>query len=78
MPAGNNPIPNHVLNRRRNDERNAAQNGDATAGSAAATAGSTAAAIRTRPEHAAELLETEKNTVASFPRYRRMVAEFMR
>ena len=34
--------------------------------------------IAARPEHAAALLETEKNTVASFPKYRRMVAEMIK
>ncbi len=34
-------------------------------------------AIITRPEDEAEMLETESNTVASFPEYRRMVTEMI-
>ena len=67
--TSNNPIPHH---RRRNNE--VPDSGGDAIGAAAATA----AAIAARPEHAAALLETEKNTVASFPKYRNMLAEFMR
>ena len=41
-------------------------------------AAATLAAITTRPEDEAELLETESNTVASFPDYRRKVAEMIK
>ena len=69
MPPGSNPIPNHVLNRRRNDIT------DDQTGGGDDPAAATLAAIITRPEDEAEMLETESNTVASFPEYRRKVAE---
>ena len=72
MPPGSNPIPNHVLNRRRNDTQ-AVQTGGSGDPAAA-----TLAAITTRPEDEVELLETESNTVASFPDYRRKIKEMMK
>ena len=71
MPPGSNPIPNHVLNRRRNDIT------DDQTGGGDDPAAATLAAIITRPEDEAEMLETESNTVASFPEYRRKVAEMI-
>ena len=41
-------------------------------------AAATLAAITTRPQDEAELLETESNTVASFPDYRRKVTEMIK
>ncbi|KAL3765640.1 hypothetical protein ACHAW5_000323 [Stephanodiscus triporus] len=74
MPPTSNPIPNHVLNRRRNDnDIPAAQTGGGDDPAAA-----TLAAITTRPQDEAELLETESNTVASFPDYRRKVTEMIK
>ena len=73
MPPTSNPIPNHVLNRRRNDnDIPAAQTGGGDDPAAA-----TLAAITTRPQDEAELLETESNTVASFPDYHRKVTEMI-
>ena len=72
MPPGSNPIPNHVLNRRRNDTTDVQTVGGDD------PAAATLAAITTRPEDEAELLETESNTVASFPDYRRKVAEMIK
>ncbi len=67
MPPGSNPIPNHVLNRHRNDIT------DVQTGGGDDPAAATLAAIIRRPEDEAEMLETESNTVASFPEYRRKV-----
>ena len=41
-------------------------------------AGTASSRIDALPEHADELLETEKNEVKAFPKYRRFVAEIMR
>jgi hypothetical protein len=72
MPPGSNPIPNHVLKHRRNDTQ-AVQTGGSDDPAAA-----TLAAITTRPKDEVELLETESNTVASFPDYRRKIKEMMK
>ena len=56
--TSNNPIPLHVLNRRRRDESIHAQ--DSVGDGHGVEAAAAAAAINTRPEHAVELLETEK------------------
>ena len=73
MPAPSNPIPNHVLNRHRNDnDIPAAQTGGGD------EAAATLAAITTRPQDEAWLLEMESNTVASFPDYRRKVTEMIK
>ena len=59
MPPTSNPIPNHVLNHRRNDnDIPAAQTGGGDDPAAAALA-----AIKMHPQDEAELLETESNTV---------------
>ena len=75
MPAGNNPIPNFVLNRLRQDEAQSAAHDLAAAAAAAAAAG--VDSITARPEHAAEMVATEKNVIESFPRYRTMLAEMI-
>ena len=74
MPSGNNPIPNHVLKRRRIMEHAMASRGGVITPAPAVAEFE----IATHPEHAAALLETEKNTVASFPKYRCMVAEMIK
>jgi hypothetical protein len=72
MPPGSNPIPNHVLNRRRNDVP-AAQT---VRGDDPAVA--TLANFVTPPQDEAELLEMESNTVASFPNYCKKVTEMIK
>ena len=72
MTSAGNPVPHHV--RASRDTRNNNNGGIAVA----AAAGAEDAAIEMQPEHVAALLETEMNTVASFPKYRRMLAEIMR
>jgi hypothetical protein len=72
MPPGSNPIPNHVLNHRRNDTTDVQTVGGDD------PAAATLSAIITRSEDEAELLETESNTVASFPEYRRKVTEMIK
>jgi hypothetical protein len=72
MPPASNPIPNHVLNRRRNDVP-AAQT---VRGDDPAVA--TLANFVTPPQDEAELLETESNTVVSFPNYRRKATEMIK
>ncbi len=74
MPSGNNPIPNHVLNHRRIMEHAMASRGGIITPAPAVAEFE----IATHPEHAAALLKTEKNTVASFPKYRFMVAEMIK
>ena len=73
MPRGNNPIPNHVLNRRRNAD--STQVSDAVYNDGDAVAAADIANIAVRPEHAREVIATEKNTIASFPVYRNMLEE---
>ena len=75
MPAGNNPIPNFVLNRLRQDEAQSAAHDLAAAAAAAAAAG--VDSITARPEHEAEMVATEKNVIDSFPRYRTMLAKMI-
>lgn len=77
MPTNNNPIPHHVLNRRR-DEANSSNITTDAAAADAAVAAAGLGDIAVHPEHAAELLETEKNTVESLPKFRKMIAEMMR
>ena len=60
MPTGNSPIPHYILNQRRNAEAVAA-------GASAPPAATGTEGIAARPEHVAELKETEKNTIALFP-----------
>jgi hypothetical protein len=72
MPTGNNPIPTHVLNKRR-------QEAEAVMAAEAETPAVVAGAdIAVHPEHAMELAETEKNSIKSFPRYRTMIVEVMK
>jgi len=70
--------PSPLLNRRRNEENSNAHDGGNASAAAAAVAAAGLDSIEARPEHAADLLVTEKFTVASFPKYRRMCAEMMR
>jgi hypothetical protein len=79
--AGNNPKPpknyRKKKQRRRNDDNNSSDeredDDDATTQARAALA-----AIETRPEDEADLLETETHNVSSFPTYRRMVGEMIK
>ncbi len=61
MPTGQNPIPTHVLNKRRHEAEAVMVVAERPA---VARAG-----ISVHPEHAMELAETEKNSIKSFPRY---------
>jgi hypothetical protein len=72
MPPGSNPISNHVLNCHRNDIPGAQTGGGDD------PAAATLANIATPPQDEAELLETESNTVASFPNYCKKVTEMIK
>ena len=78
--AGNNPKPPkgyHTKKQRRNDyKNNSNERGDAD--EATTQAAAALAAIETRPEDEADLLETETHDVSSFPTYRRMVGEMIK
>jgi hypothetical protein len=62
MPSGANPILFHATNSRCTDTSVQDRGGDCVISPVAATV----AAIEARPKDAADLLETEKNTVGSF------------
>lgn len=64
MPSGSNPIPPHVLNRRR---RNA--NNDTTVDTN--DVADTRIDIDIDPNHQAELFETEQHEIGCMPKYRR-------
>jgi len=78
--AGNNPKPPkgyRKTKQRRNDyNNNSNERGDAD--EATTQAAAALAAIETRPEDEADLLETETHNVSSFPTYRRMVGEMIK
>ena len=79
--AGNNPKPpknyRKKKQRRRNDDNNSSDERE-DADDATTQARAALAAIETRPEDEADLLETETHNVSSFPTYRRMVGEMIK
>lgn len=70
MPSGSNPIPPHVLNRRR---RNA--NNDTTVDTN--DVADTRIDIDIDPNHQAELFETEQHEIGCMPKYRRHIKEII-
>lgn len=74
MPNGNNPIPYHVLNQRREQDESSS-NEVAHATQTVTVAG---AEIELNPEHVHDLVQTELHTVGVFPTYRRMTMEIIR
>ena len=73
MPSGTNPLPLHVINHHLADTSVQVRGVDCITSSGRATV----AAIEACPEDAADLLETEKNTVGSFCDYLQKVAEII-
>lgn len=73
MPSRSNPIPNHVLNARRN-----AENGTTLDSTMQSTEQDINIDINVDPSHEADLLETEKHEIGCLAMYRRMIAEMIR
>ena len=76
--AGHSNNPKRHRKQRHDNDSNNTTNERVDPDECITQAASVLAAIETRPEDAADLLETEVHNVSSFPTYRRMVGEMIR
>ena len=79
--ASNNPKPSkgyHKKKQRRNYDNNSINEREDADDEATTQARAALAAIETRPEDEADLLESVTHNVSSFPTYRRMVGEMIK